>query len=281
MTRHNDKDLIVSLKKMYKITEYKYITVNNKYYLDGENDLFTGMNLKQIQFILICLGLADNQITRYKEHLKDSSYSPEYINIKATHEVFYSFLGNNAKRNIELIKDLFQNENMFLKGFYSSYSYEKKEFNIIIDTRIFLNNMERNFTKVYLGDIIKAKSISSIYIKMKIYKFLNSTQYIEGIEEIIDEDIKIIFTKDNFKFWSGCDKHVSKYLKNTLISINKENDKKVVWCFSDIGKNEDIITISFSKKEYADHVISNGVIIKDLCFNLKEDKKEKNIKKII
>lgn len=255
-----DKNIFsVDLKKRFKPVKYKYVTVNNRFYIDGDMDLFTGLELKQIQFILFCLSLADNQIVRYKEINKVQDFHPKYIAMNINHEALYGLLGNHSKRNIELIHDLFFNESVSRKGFNSTYSKESNEFSVIIDTSIFMNNKEKNFTKVFICDIMKTKSLPSVYIKMKIYKFLNSSSYIEGIDSIDEEDYMLIYlTKDKFKLWSNCGKAISKYMKNCLLSINKENDKKILWGLKEDDSNKSSIILKVSRKEYSDHILLNG-----------------------
>lgn len=256
-----DKNIFsVDLKKRFKPVKYKYVTVNNRFYIDGDMDLFTGLELKQIQFILFCLSLADNQIVRYREINKTQDFHPKYIAMNIKHETLYGFLGSHPKRSIDSIQSLFFNENVSKKGFCSTYSKDSKEFSVIIDTNIFMNNNEKDFTKVFICDIMRTKSSSSIYVKMKLYKFLNSSSYIEGVDQIYSEDdlILVYLSKDKFKAWSNCGKDVSKYMKNCLLSINKENEKKIMWGLKEDKSNKNVLVIKLSRKEYSDHILLNG-----------------------
>lgn len=276
MTYDKDK-LELKLNKAYKILPKKYITINNDYFLEGENDLFVNLNLKQIQFMIMCIGLADNQLSRVRDISKDISYTPNLMQIEFTHDVIGIFLKKNAKRNISNLKDVFSNMDNLSKGlFYCNYDESTKKFILLINPKIFCNIGEKNFTKVYLGDILLTNSLIGLYVKLKASKFANISQAMDDLETISnDEEMKIIFSKDKFKLWSNCGKDISKYMLNGLKSINLENSKFIYFRYIE-NKTDSRFYVYVNRFGYMEHVKENGLIMFESCNSIKP--KENKIK---
>ena len=56
--------------------------------------------------------------------------------------------------------------------------------------------------------------------------------------------------------WCDCGREISKYLRNGLVSINRENDKSIKWeiCkYSSVSK----VWVKFNKKEFVEHIKAN------------------------
>lgn len=274
---YDKNKLELKLNKIYKILPTKYITVNNKCFLDGDNDLFVGLNLKQIQFLIMCIGLADNQLTRIRENIKDNKYTPNLIQIEFTHDVIDIYLKNNAKRNIDILGEVFSTSEVLSRGlFYCNYNKEERKFILLINTDIFCNKGCKDFTKVYIGDIMATKSLSGVYVKLKTSKFANISQAMDDLETIDkEEDISIILSKEKFKLWSNCGKEISKYLLNGLKSINSENNKKIFFKYEE-NKNDSRIILYVNRLSYFEHVKESGLIVFEACNSIKQ--KENKIK---
>lgn len=250
----NINNLKKVLTKEFKISKTKYVIINNTHFIGGENDLFTGLSLKEIQFILLVSCIADNQLMKERERISNFDYTPKYITLCLSTKTLKSFLGTNKNRNIKALKNILSNNILQDKGIYCNYNELKSEFIVILDTNIFIKKQVKDFTKVYIGDILCTKSVGGLFIKLKSSKFANITQAIEGLDKVNeDEIITVLISKEEFKKWTDCGEGISKCIKNSFQSINNENDKGIRVEFSIENK----IVININKLSYFNHVKSN------------------------
>lgn len=260
MTYDKRQKFQVTINKKYNPPVNKYVTINQSYYIGGEFDLFSGRGLKEIQFMLLCISLADQQIIIERETTKNNDFMPEYIHMTIKQEVLGLFLGNHPKRNIDLLLQTEIYSGAISEYFWVVYDEHEKEFSVMVDTKIFKHTKEKRFTQVFIWDIIKTKSLPAIYLKMKIFNFLNLSSYFDGTDKNIYENrfVDIYISKQKFKEWCQCGKTISKYLNNAFLSINKENSEKIKWV-----KEEDnvrnTININLDRLEYANHILKQKI----------------------
>lgn len=250
----NINNLKKVLTKEFKISKTKYVTINNTHFIGGEKDLFTGSSLKEIQFILLVSCIADNQLMKEREKMNNFDYTPSCIHLRLSTKTLKSFLGTNKNRNIKSLEHLFSDNRLQYNGIYCSYDKSESEFIVILDTDIFIKKQVKDFTKVYIGDILCTKSIGGLLIKLKSSKFSNITQAIEGFEKIEEDDtITIMISKTEFKNWTDCGEGISKCIRNSFQSINNENENNIKAEFSVENK----IIININRLSYFNHVKNN------------------------
>lgn len=266
MQDNHENILELFLKNQFQISESKYSTINNKYYIDGESDMFIGLNHKQIQFMILCISIADTQILT-QQNINDNFIVPEYLSIEFTQKVISYFLSTNRSRNIELIEKAFNHADKEDILFHCSYNKETKTFKMLIKTDIFINSHEKDYTRVYVGDVLKSNGLMSLYIKLKISKFLSM--------ECNHGKIQIIISREKFKEWSGCGQEIAKYIKNSLHSINKENNISVKFDYDITDENR--IFLYVDNDSYVNHVIDNCQLTMEESSKYNNKKKTKSI----
>lgn len=257
-----DEDMLYSLSK---ISKNKYITINNKY-ISSSDILFKGVVENQrFHFLALCIYIADQQNEFNKKC--NQIDNKDFVLLDLDVKVFKILYGTNKSYFIK--KDIFTNNIQSKEEglIFSSFENNVDRIILCIKKSIFENSGEKSYTKVYLGDFIKTRSVPALRVKLKIYKFANITNYLEGLEELDSNvrfnDIKI--RMNDFKDWSNCGNKVSQFLTQTLNFINKENSEKINFKYS----TNRIVIISVDPKSYLNHVLLNCEELEKITDNRK------------
>lgn len=252
--------LKVELTNEFKIIPNKILKINENYYVGARDSLFEGKTVKQIQYILFTLCLADNMIQFKRNSEENSNYMPDFVELTIKREdyrVFRFLYGVHIKDFIDMDK------NFDMEHIYTSKVLDDESVNISVNTDIFKYNENKNYTNVWIGDILLTKKKSSIYLKMKMYSFLKVKDYIEGFGAISDDsNITVILSKSSFSEWCLCGNRYSQFIIDMMKSINKENEFEIIGNYS--IKNAIIFT--FNEKSVANHIKQNGIIAHNKYF---------------
>lgn len=245
----------------FKIMQNKFVKINSDYYLGGKHDLFQGKSVKQIHFILFCLCLCDNRIQVYRERTNDSVFMPDFVSIEIKREdyrVFRVLYGSHLREFLKIDKNFcVKSENDY---FFVSIE-DDDSINITINTKIIKYEEDKKYTSVWVGDVLSTKKMSSLYIKLKSYSFLDIKDYIEGYGRIYDNNtFNVMFLKDDFEQWTLCGHRHKQYIVESIKSINKENEIRVTGGFC-IKPNS--ITLRINTKSFADHIKENCINVEN------------------
>lgn len=233
-----------------KITEDMCLKINNDYYVGGKYDLFVNKSLKQIQYIAFCLNLCNHTIIKKQKDLKCETYMPHKVHLTISRKdfkVFRFLYGKHIKNFIEMDKDICIQSNEGRVLFSSCFKDNTMQ--IDIDTDILKSNQEAFFTTIWMGDFLLTKKKPSIYIKMKIYKFLD-------IQDYVEDRVKILISKQEFTEWTNCGHRYKQFILESMRSIDLENACKLIGGF----EIKDNIVLTFTKMSIADHIQINGEI---------------------
>ena len=243
------------------IKKGQFVSINKKYQLGEELDLFTGKTLKQIQLMMYFLYIANYKIFIQKEKNELS----KYVHFSFKDKDLRWFFGTNKQYII-------QGGVFDVQSDSYSTTYKNNIVNVCIKTDIFdTTDKSSNYTKIFIGNIINSKTLSSVYFKLKLSNFIKYDLYKKT-------DMYCVYiTIDDFISWTNCNENkVSIYAVNMMKSINNENEFKIK------GKIEvdNKITIFVDSETYLTHLEKN-IEIFESNFKKYQIKEEKNKKKIL
>lgn len=171
------------------INEDRFVTITNKYYLYESNDIFKGLDCYSIKILMVCLCIADMTITKnlsQNKSIGEGEMSGVYISYKDISKLMKQ--PDSKKSIIKCLKQLASKsiDNACLDvgfgvdiHFFETpneefYMYFKKDL-LLIDT------VNRKYVKLFLGDILETKSNLSMYIKLKINRYIDKLNFKSGI----------------------------------------------------------------------------------------------------
>lgn len=226
-----DSVLEARLDKEFKVMKNRFVRINSEFYVGGKYDMFTGKTLGQIKFMILCLCIADNRVQIYTEGNANDKPLPTRINIivnESELKVFRSLYDKNIKtfKSINKVIDCQCNG---IPVFWSSETEEGGVF-ISVSLDIIKYHEDKNYSNVWVGDVLSTTSISSMLLKFKAYPFLRVQSFVEGGQTDSFEDlkkVKLIISSYDFQSWTNCKDKITQSLRRALASMDKENGIKI------------------------------------------------------
>ncbi|MGL5961606.1 MAG: hypothetical protein ACRCZ0_06605 [Cetobacterium sp.] len=246
----------------FQVKEDKYITINEEFYLGGENDIFKGLEMNQIKLMTLCLAIADYQMQKLKHNRPDDHGDYTHIHFqvkKKNNKVFKLLFGSHSYLLTKIKKPII----VYVNGVLPVFSLTEDK-NGMIDVSVCTCILKRyldsdgqvliKYTPVWTGDLLSTTRMSSLLLKLSLYRFLKMQESLGNKEKDNRSYMRIFISKTGFTEWTNCKNRHSQFLKEALMSIESENSVKIKY---DYDIQEKVIVLILDRNDVVAHIKQN------------------------